>query len=383
MSIDIYNHLLSNIEIGEKEYHKALFDILMDSDYLNDSDCSVYFYDFGKFEGAFYSKNIDKLFPTHDENYFIPDDEFASKVVNYDPEIFQEIIQKQKNGEKTCVTYTVVGKNEEKRSIYDLSYPIRDHDGRVLGVVGVISEVPNDKTMSTNDWHSIILDSLDQAVVVTDLNGTIIFWNRFAEKIYERRSQEVVGKKLRDVVFTHQSEQETQLSTGWLHFGKAWSEEVQVTKSSGESLIVEVTKIPHFDRNGNLIAFIEVSKDVSKRKEKFRTAFFYADMMKNLHIPMLATDNALVITEWNLALQDLLGWRAFEVINESIASLWKNKTLLKQCKAALMEMNPNKVYTDKVSLQNRFGDLINLTLRISRIVDHQGVASGLLLSLLP
>ncbi len=158
---------------------------------------------------------------------------------------------------------------------------------------------------------------------------------------------------------------------------------MQVTKSSGESLIVEVTKTPHFDRNGNLIAFIEVSKDISKRKEKVRTAFFYADMMKNLHIPMLATDNALVITEWNLALQDLLGWRAFEVINESIAFLWKNKTLLNLCKAALMEMNPNKVYTDKVSLQNRFGHLINLTLRISRIVDHQGVASGLLLSLLP
>ncbi len=39
-----------------------------------------------------------------------------------------------------------------------------------------------------------LLDSVNQAVVATDLDGCIVFWNRFAEKLYGWTSEEALGR---------------------------------------------------------------------------------------------------------------------------------------------------------------------------------------------
>src|SRR5256885_578429 len=43
------------------------------------------------------------------------------------------------------------------------------------------------------------LDSVEQAVVIVDLEGTITYWNRFAETLYGWRADEVLGTKSVDI----------------------------------------------------------------------------------------------------------------------------------------------------------------------------------------
>src|SRR5688572_19730403 len=44
-----------------------------------------------------------------------------------------------------------------------------------------------------------LLNSLGEAVIVTDTSGVIVFWNAFAEQLYGWRADEVLGQHIFDV----------------------------------------------------------------------------------------------------------------------------------------------------------------------------------------
>lgn len=71
---------------------------------------------------------------------------------------------------------------------------------------------PNLITMSSakaarglGNLEAALLRAIDQAVIATDLDGTIIFWNRFAEELYGWKSEEVLGQNILEVTPTAQS----------------------------------------------------------------------------------------------------------------------------------------------------------------------------------
>jgi len=41
--------------------------------------------------------------------------------------------------------------------------------------------------------HRAVRNAVEQAVIATDIEGQIIFWNRFAERLYGWRAEEVLG----------------------------------------------------------------------------------------------------------------------------------------------------------------------------------------------
>jgi PAS domain S-box-containing protein len=45
-----------------------------------------------------------------------------------------------------------------------------------------------------------LLNSVSQAIVASDVDGTIVFWNRAAEDMYGWTAQEAIGRHLRDIM---------------------------------------------------------------------------------------------------------------------------------------------------------------------------------------
>ncbi len=44
-----------------------------------------------------------------------------------------------------------------------------------------------------------LLDAVEQAIIVTDLDGTITYWNRYAERLYGWLASEVVDRNILDI----------------------------------------------------------------------------------------------------------------------------------------------------------------------------------------
>src|SRR5262245_15285592 len=86
---------------------------------------------------------------------------------------------------------------------------------------------------AANVWDRPILDSIGHAVIATDLNGEIVFWNAGAEKIYGWAERDALGKHILDVTPTRQSREQTAAIFDKLLKGESWSGAFEVRDNNG------------------------------------------------------------------------------------------------------------------------------------------------------
>jgi len=112
-----------------------------------------------------------------------------------------------------------------------------------------------------------LLQAVGQAVIATDVQGNIIYWNQMAETMYGWQSHEVIGKQILEVTPTDQSLEEAAAIMEQMLQGKEWAGEFYVKDKQGREFPVMITNSPVFDAQGEVTAIIGVSTDISDRIE--------------------------------------------------------------------------------------------------------------------
>jgi len=112
-----------------------------------------------------------------------------------------------------------------------------------------------------------LLDAVGQAVIATDPEGNIIYWNRAAEEIYGWTKEEVMDQTLSEFVVSEDlRERAAEIRTS-LKEGEAWSGEFTLQRKDGTNFPAMVTSTPVRDERGILVGMIGVSTDITERKE--------------------------------------------------------------------------------------------------------------------
>jgi PAS domain S-box-containing protein len=112
-----------------------------------------------------------------------------------------------------------------------------------------------------------LLDTLDQAVITTTLDGSIIYWNPFAEKLYGWSAAEVQGRNIVDVTPTTMSRAQALEIMHALRTGERWTGEFNVQRRDGSSFPALVTNAPVRDHQDKVIGIIGFSVDLTSRKQ--------------------------------------------------------------------------------------------------------------------
>jgi len=112
-----------------------------------------------------------------------------------------------------------------------------------------------------------LIDSVGDAVIATDKDGRIIYWNRSAEKLYKWKAEKVIGKNIVDVTPTKTSKKQADELIKTLINGDTWQGEFEVQDKNGRIFPIHVTDSPVLDENNELAGVIGVSKDISEYKE--------------------------------------------------------------------------------------------------------------------
>jgi PAS domain S-box-containing protein len=115
-------------------------------------------------------------------------------------------------------------------------------------------------------FPALLLDSLEQAVIATDLKGNILYWNRFAEKLHGWRAVEVLGKSLLDVKPADQSADEAREVLERVLRGESWSGEITLRRKDGTSFPALVTASPLYDAEARVIGVASACHDISQRR---------------------------------------------------------------------------------------------------------------------
>ncbi len=111
-----------------------------------------------------------------------------------------------------------------------------------------------------------LLDAVAQAVIATDLEGNILYWNRFAETLYGWPAVEVLGRSILEVTPTETTRAQAAEIMIHLQSGEQWSGEFLVQRKDGTSFPAWVMNSPIYDSQGILVGIVGVSSDISDRK---------------------------------------------------------------------------------------------------------------------
>jgi PAS domain S-box-containing protein len=111
-----------------------------------------------------------------------------------------------------------------------------------------------------------MLDAVGDAVIAADTDYKIIFWNEAATRTYGWRPEEVIGHNAVEVVVPELSKKDTWKILAQLDRSQIWSGEYLMRHRDGHEFPVHVIDSPLFDDDGNLIALVSASHDISEQK---------------------------------------------------------------------------------------------------------------------
>jgi len=120
----------------------------------------------------------------------------------------------------------------------------------------------------TNTFLKNILDSSSSiSILSTDLEGTVLFWNKGAENIFGYKADEMVGRKKIDTLYSDDETKRVtkELSTSLLKDREGKSCEIKEITKNGRELCIHLTLSPRFDENGEIVGILGIGEDITER----------------------------------------------------------------------------------------------------------------------
>jgi histidine kinase len=132
-------------------------------------------------------------------------------------------------------------------------------------------------------FQARLLDMVEQAVIATDLEGKILYWNRFAEQLYGWSADEVLGRDLMDVIPNPEWQERAMEEMDRLRQGGSFAGEFSVRRKDGTTFPAMVNSSGIWNEEGELIGLVGISSDLTDRKradealreseQRYRTLF--------------------------------------------------------------------------------------------------------------
>src|SRR5579863_10215886 len=120
--------------------------------------------------------------------------------------------------------------------------------------------------MTAGDLERELFDHLPDALIATNAEGTVLYWNQGAEAIFGYRRDEASGRSVNELIVpTEQIEEEDELLREAVGSGNATRETLRRRKD-GSLVYVDISTRAIRDREGNLLCLVSTKKDVTLLK---------------------------------------------------------------------------------------------------------------------
>ena len=223
---------------------------------------------------------------------------------------------------------------------------------------------PSDfKPEQSTDLLAAIIDSSEDAIVAKSLDGTILSWNKGAERIFGYAPVEAIGRSIRIIIPADRQNEEDDVLAHVRRGEKVDHFETVRIRKDGREVQISLTVSPVRDNQGRIIGASKVVRDITQRKwaEKEREQLL-AKTEDALHKAEEALHKA---EEANRLKEDFLATVSHELRNPLTAILgWA--TLLEHGK-----LDPEKTARAVAAIKNNAqaqNQLIGDLLDISRVV---------------
>ncbi len=187
-----------------------------------------------------------------------------------------EIKGRKRNGE--IITVLIQGKNI-------------NIDGEEIRAV-ILNDITSQRNLENeNSLLKTAIEELNESIVITDVDGNIMFVNKFFEKITGYSKKEAIGQNPRILKSGYHSEIFYRKMWDTILSGETWVGEIFNKKKNGDFFWERAVITPFTDGTGEILFFIAGKQDITKEKEIIellqRSETRYKKLIENAPIAIL------------------------------------------------------------------------------------------------
>lgn len=204
--------------------------------------------------------------------------------------------------------------------------PLRDDGGNIVGLVGVGRDITSQKIAEEKLRQlSRAVEQSASTIVITDLDGSIVYANPKFTETTGYRIEEVLGKNPRILKSGHTSQDEYKNLWETIKAGGEWHGEFHNRKKNGDLYWEAATISPILNEAGKVTHFLAVKEDITERKqheaEILRQKQYFESLVRNNPVAVVVLDNRHTIVSVNPAFEELYGYSNNEVLGADLDML--------------------------------------------------------------
>ncbi|MBF5043404.1 MULTISPECIES: PAS domain S-box protein [Myxococcaceae] len=262
---------------------------------------------------------------------------------------------------------------------------VRDAEGAPLHYLGQLEDTSAaTAAMETLMQQAELLEAAHDAIMGTDLDGRVTYWNRAAEELYGFRAQEALGQLSQELLHSQLPASPEQLREEFHRTGR-WEGELGQTARDGRRLVVSSRWSLRRDAAGRPLGVLAVNRDVTARREAqdalARSEESLAATLRSLTEGVIVTDPDERVTRMNPAAEALTGLRFALAQGQRLSEVFplvdelSGEALESPVQRAMRARAPVEL-ADRASLRDRAGQRVPVAASGAPLRDARGQVAG-------
>jgi PAS domain S-box-containing protein len=202
-----------------------------------------------------------------------------------------------------------------------------------------------------------LLDLAHDSIVVNDMQGRIVFWNRGAEQTYGWTQKEAVGKISHELLQTRFPLNLIEITAELLNQGR-WNGELTHTTRTGETIVVSTRWALQTDENGRPSGILVIDRDITQQKRAEQATVeawrFAESITDTIQEALLVLTGDLRVVSANQTFYRAFGVSREETVGRPLYELGNHQWDIPELRRLLEDILPHSSSFENYEVEHEF-----------------------------
>jgi PAS domain S-box-containing protein len=223
---------------------------------------------------------------------------------------------------------------------------------------------------------SAIVQSSEDAIISKKLDGTITSWNPAAEKIFDFKADEAIGKHISIIIPDDLLDEEAEILSSIKEGNRIDHYETIRKRKDGTRILISLAVSPIKNDKGNVIGASKIARDITIQKTAEEKQAILAAIVDSSDDAIVSKTLDGIITSWNNSAQKMFGYNEREAIGKHISIIIPIERIDEEKVIIENIRKGKKVNHFETVRRTKGGTEINISLTVSPVLNQFGKVIG-------